>query len=141
MNLVSLQFDEGNPYIVSVSMTIEEAVAIATLFGKLNGHGLRKLGLPDDGEGPYGCLVGDVINHYWEGGLADIGPPKFDLATLNDAANPQEAGHEDWWCTRHRRAVDYEPDDPCAPTDRPCSGVYLLPPYRANPQVQNGDDR
>lgn len=87
MDLVSLQFDEGLPYIVSVSMSIEEAVAIAAIFGKLNGHALDKLGLSTRGSGIYDCLVGDVINRFWEGGMADVGP-NFSLETLNNPPVP-----------------------------------------------------
>lgn len=86
MKLLSMKFDEveGVPESITVSMSLEEAVAIAALFGRLNGYGLDRLGLRDDGEGPYGCIVGGVLNRYWDGGLDEIGPRKLDLATLND---------------------------------------------------------
>lgn len=81
MILRALQFDEvGLPKQVDVSMTIEEAMAIAALFGKLNGKAHTKLGVPNSDV--YDCLVGDVINRYWDGGYDEI-VPKFELGSLN----------------------------------------------------------
>ena len=81
MILKALQFDEaGMPKQVDVSMSIEEAMAIAALFGKLNGKAHSKLGITDSDV--FDCLVGDVINRYWDGGYAEV-IPNFELGSLN----------------------------------------------------------
>ena len=83
MEVEAMTLSGGTPKTVTVTMTIEEAVAIAALFGKLNHYALDKLGL--GGENVYDCLVGDVINRYWDGGLAEVGPKFSSLNELNFA--------------------------------------------------------
>lgn len=64
LNLISFNNSEGvaNPHEISVTMTVEEALWIATLAGKTRGTSPH--------EGIYRCLVGDVFNCYWEDGLS-----------------------------------------------------------------------
>ena len=85
MEVEAMTLSGGTPKTVTVTMTIEEVLAIAALFGKFNGYALQRLDLPDRGDGPYGCLVGEVINRYWDGGLAEVGPKFSSLNELNFA--------------------------------------------------------
>jgi hypothetical protein len=83
MKLHAIEFDDhSKPKNITVSMPIDEAIAIAIVFGELNGNALSKLGLNMD-EGPYDCLLGDVIHRYWEGGLEELFTGQISLDTLN----------------------------------------------------------
>jgi hypothetical protein len=72
MEVNQIKFQDGLPSEVSVTMSIEEAVAIAKVFGMMNGHAHDKLGLPRSDDGPYGALVDVVFHRYWENGLGDF---------------------------------------------------------------------
>jgi hypothetical protein len=88
MKLRAIEFTEtpdgALPGSVTVTMTLNEVVAIAEIFGKLNGYAHAKLALPNDNESIYDVLVGDVINRYWESGTDEFGLV-VDLKTINDA--------------------------------------------------------
>jgi hypothetical protein len=76
LKAMTFQSEEGDaaPNRVTVEMSLEEALAIALVFGHLNDLALRKLDLGDaEGlHGIYDCLVGDVFNRYWEDGTNDL---------------------------------------------------------------------
>lgn len=74
--------DEGAlPVTVTVTMGIEEAAAIARVFGSMNGHAITKLGVSSS---IWSCLAGDVFNRYWEDGVNDVLPGAIMLGSLND---------------------------------------------------------
>lgn len=83
MNLKSMTFtsdEEGaaTPATVSVEMSIEEALWVASVASKQRGASPHN--------GIYSCLVGNVFNCYWEDGLegakkefpVEIPPVKYD---------------------------------------------------------------
>ena len=84
MILNGLTFKEGLlPDTVSVTMTIQEAAAIARVFGMMNGHAHDKL---PNSDGVYDTLVDGVFNRYWDDGLNDFDGYRhgtLQLATLN----------------------------------------------------------
>jgi hypothetical protein len=85
MRIINIALDDQEePEEVTVAMTLQEVVAIARLFGRLNGHGMRRVGIPDDGNGPYGALTGGVLNRFWDDGVGHFNLAKLDLATIND---------------------------------------------------------
>jgi hypothetical protein len=87
MKLRSITFTEGGehgviPDVVVAAMTMAEVVAIAKVFGAMNGYAHEKLALSDSSI--YDELTGTVLNRYWDGGLADHEPRWVNLSTLND---------------------------------------------------------
>lgn len=84
MKLKNIQLDdEGMPIQVTVDIPINEVFAIATIFGQLNGYAEEKLNIASNDSTIYDCLVGDLINRFWENGLLEVRPTKVDLADLN----------------------------------------------------------
>lgn len=91
MRLEAIQFTEDDtvgavPNVVTVTMTIEEACAIALFAGKVSpAKASEILGLSrtqgvggseadrnaDAMHNVYDCLVGDVFNRYWDSGLEE----------------------------------------------------------------------
>ncbi len=68
MKLNRLTFSENGegeaiPDTVSVTMAIQEALWVARVSGQQKGESPHN--------GLYDCLVGDVFNRYWEGGVDD----------------------------------------------------------------------
>ena len=82
MEVNQIKFQDDLPSEVTVTMSIAEAVAIAKVFGAMNGHAHRKLGIAPHDYSPYSALVGSVLNPYWENGLAEFGL-EISLDTLN----------------------------------------------------------
>ena len=67
MQITNIKFIQGregaDPSAITVTMTIEEAIWIAEIAGKQRGDSPH-LGI-------YDCLVGDLFNRYWDGGVDD----------------------------------------------------------------------
>lgn len=82
MEVNQIKLEDGLPSEVTVTMPIAEAVAIAKVFGAMNGHAHDKLELKSVDCGPYCALTGWVFNRYWEDGLAAFGAD-ISLDTLN----------------------------------------------------------
>lgn len=82
MEVNQIKFQGGLPSEVTVTMPIAEAVAIAKVFGAMNGHAHDKLGVALHEDGPYSAIAGHVLNPYWEDGLAAFGV-EISLDTLN----------------------------------------------------------
>lgn len=80
--------EDGEMYPSEITMTVslEEAAAIAVLFGAISPAAWTKLepsrswGLDD--VSPYSGLTGDVFNRYWEDGVNDV--LRLGKKTLND---------------------------------------------------------
>lgn len=82
MQIDSIELKYGLPTSVGVTMSIKEVVAIAELFGKMNGYAHVKLGMPNCSI--YDALVDDVINRFWDGGTDEARTfAPFTLDTLN----------------------------------------------------------
>lgn len=82
MDVNQIKLKDGLPSEVTVTMPLAEVVAIAAVFGAMNGYAFDRLGAPPD-SGPYDVLVGDVLNRYWENGLREFMEP-ISLKELND---------------------------------------------------------
>lgn len=71
MEINAIQFEQGEegaiPAEITVTMTLEEAVAIAHVFGDFTDKDLEDKGLPQTDI--YSALTGDVFNRYWDDGL------------------------------------------------------------------------
>jgi hypothetical protein len=71
MEIDSIQFEQGEegaiPSVITVSMTLAEAVAITKVFGSFNDAERKKRGIPETEI--YSALCGDVFNRYWEDGV------------------------------------------------------------------------
>lgn len=58
------------PAVITVEMTVGEAIALARLTGKLSPDTARERGLVwDDTVATYDALIGSVFNRYWEDGI------------------------------------------------------------------------
>ena len=85
MKITAITFDEHQvPDTVTVTMSLATAAAIASVFGEMNGHARRKLGI-DNLRSVWNCLAGGLFMPYFDGGVSDVLPGSVDLATLNDA--------------------------------------------------------
>lgn len=80
MILRSIDFEDGEPAAVTVTMSLAQAAAICAVFGAMNGHAHTKLGNVDE---IYETLVGGVFNPYFDDGIAEVAG-RVDLKTLND---------------------------------------------------------
>jgi len=98
MRLVSMTFDEQEdpcPKDITVTMTIQEAAAVATIVGALSPRTCDEMGIPPAPSGDmgphtvYDALIGDVINRYWEDGVqALISKPRGHLVWRSADSDP-----------------------------------------------------
>lgn len=74
MKIDAIQFEQGEegaiPSEITVTMTRDEAAAIARVFGGFTDNDLFVRGLPKTEI--YDALTGDVFNRYWEAGLDGV---------------------------------------------------------------------
>lgn len=83
MIVKTIHFDENQlPQTIIVEMTVEEAAAIASIFGKFNGHATRKLKIPYD-PSIYDALS-FMFNAYWDNGVEEVLIIPKDLTELNN---------------------------------------------------------
>ncbi len=91
MRLNNVAFAEeengATPALITVTMDVREAAAIAYVFGGMNGYALKRLRLGDSSI--YECLTGDVFNRYWGDGIKALLPGMCHLDTLNQAIEGQ----------------------------------------------------
>lgn len=91
MKLHHITFDDdGMPETVNVTMSIDQAFAIAAVFGKMNTRAINLVGLPDLNDSPYECLVSGVFNRYWDGGYQEFKRPMFKRLRELDAIQPED---------------------------------------------------
>lgn len=71
MRIDNIKMGGGLPSEVTVTMSIQQAAAIATVFGKMNGFAHRRLGLANEDEdfSIYDVLTGDLFNRFWDDGV------------------------------------------------------------------------
>jgi hypothetical protein len=84
MEVNQIKLEAGLPSEVTVTMSLAEAVAIAEVFGAMNGYARQKLGIAGIDPGPYDALVGELINRYWEDGMLEFRSVPVDFGTLNE---------------------------------------------------------
>lgn len=81
--------DDSNPETITVLLSRDEAVAIATVFGRMNVYTEREFGLdPSVCSEIYGALTGDVFNRFYEEGLAKFGRNTKCLVPSDEVYNP-----------------------------------------------------
>lgn len=69
------------PERITMDMSVNELAAIAAVFGKLNGHARSKLFLSNEDD-IYGGATG-ILYSFFENGLDDIAPFRFELGSIN----------------------------------------------------------